>query len=302
MARRIFAARQKSVTLCGCPAVLFQRFVRWNGSCNGLGVSIHISSQHPTQIPHSPINKTPVTSARPQATFSSLLSSIAVNKPVKRATLTASPTVQTAGTTSAAATPVPAAPAVPVSSSGTSLANLMAAASYAGVPYADLGQFYNSGSGDNWQQNMANALEARLQSVAANNGPSSQIYNPNPANDTVPIDLKNAKQFSSSAEQMQTLLNTMWSAVHAGNVSGYHTALQQLDSWYQGNGQQNYYTGLSDQQVAAFAPSGGMPQVDMPNANGAVAAATLAAITGKSTAATNLAAIAQSAITGTIRT
>ncbi len=175
----------------------------------------------------------------------------------------------------------------------------MAAASYAGVPYADLSAKYNAvsnGSYDpTWQTKLANALEARLQSVAGS-GTANQIYDPNPANDTVPIDLTNTKQFSSSSSEINGLLNNMWSAVHAGDVNGYHSALQQVDSWYQGNGQQNYYTGLTDGQVAAFNPANRINTgVDMPNANPAIAAAELAAITGQANPMSNLASIAQGA-------
>ncbi len=186
-----------------------------------------------------------------------------------------------------------------MSSDGTLLCNLTAAASYAGVPYADLSATYNGTSNGaydpNWQTKLANAIEARLQSVAGG-GASSQVYDPNPANDTVPLNLTNAKQFSSSSSEINGLLSNMWNAVHAGDVSGYHTALQQVDSWYQGNGQQNYYTGLSDAQVAAFNPANPInPAVNMPNANASVAAAELVMIKSQPTVATNLAAIAQSA-------
>lgn len=175
----------------------------------------------------------------------------------------------------------------------------MAAASYAGVPYADLSATYNAvsnGSYDpNWQTKLANALEARLQSVAGSST-ANQIYDPNPANDSVPIDLTNTKQFSSSSSEINDLLNNMWAAVHAGDVNGYHSALQQVDSWYQSKGQQNYYTGLTDGDVAAFNPANRInPAVAMPNANPAVAAAELAAITGQSASMSNLASVAQAA-------
>jgi hypothetical protein len=190
----------------------------------------------------------------------------------------------------------------PCSSDGTSLANLMAAASYAGVSCSDLSSLYNGTSNGaydpNWQTKLANAVESRLQSVAgAGSGTSNQIYDPNPANDTVPIDLTNTKQFSSSSSEINGLLNNMWSAVHAGDVNAYHSALQQVDSWYQSNGQQNYYTGLSDKQVAAYNPSNGANlSVSMPNANPTVAAAELAAITGQSASMSNLASVAQATI------
>lgn len=268
------------------------------------GVSIHLSPIHPPQIAHSPVSKTPVNSAKPQQ-FSNMLSSIASSKPTQRLTLNAaaSPLASTSAPASTATPTTPAALPVATSSDGTSLANLMAAASYAGIPYADLGQTYNSASATdpNWQTNMANALEARLQTVASGSAPSSQVYDPNPGNDSVPISLTNAKQFSSSADQIQGMLNNMWSAVHSGNVAGYHNSLQQVDSWYQSNGQQNYYTGLSDAQVAAFNPSSSSPQVDMPNANATIAAAELAAITGQSASVSNLASVAQGAMAGPIK-
>lgn len=197
-------------------------------------------------------------------------------------------------------------PTVNVSSDGTSLANLMAAASYAGVPYADLAAQYNGTSNGaydpNWQQKLANALESRLESVAGTST-ANQVYDPNPSNDSVPIDLTNTKQFTSSSAQIEGLLGNMWAAVHAGDVSGYHTALQQVDAFYQSNGQQNYYTGLSDGEVAAFNPANNInPSVAMPNANATVAAAELSAITGQSASMNNLASVAQSALAGPIST
>lgn len=143
---------------------------------------------------------------------------------------------------------------------------------------------------------MANAPEARLQSVAGS-GTYNQVYDPNPSNDNVKINLTNTKQFTSSATEIQKLLNNMWAAVHAGSVSGYHAALQQVDSWYGSNGQQNYYTGLTDGQVAAFNPANNPGMTEMPNANPTVATAELAAITGQSAAMSNLASAAQSAST-----
>ncbi len=237
--------------------------------------------------------------------FSTLLNSIASNKPAQRTSVaSAAPS----SSTSTPATPISPFPIstdttpipTPVSSTGTSLANLMAAASYAGVPYADLSATYNgvsNGSYDpTWQTKLANALEARLQSVAGS-GTANQIYDPNPANDTVPIDLTNTKQFSSSSSEINGLLNNMWSAVHAGDVNAYHSALQQVDSWYQGNGQQNYYTGLTDGQVAAFNPANRTSAgVEMPNANPAIAAAELVAITGQAKPMSNLASVAQGAV------
>ncbi len=180
----------------------------------------------------------------------------------------------------------------------------MAAASYAGVPYADLSARYNgvvNGVFDpDWQSKLANALESRLQSVAGT-GTANQVYDPNPANDSVPIDLTNTKQFTSSSAEINGLLNTMWAAVHTGDVSGYHSALQQVDSWYQSNGQQNYYTGLTDAQVAAFNPANAAPlNVAMPNASASIAAAELAAITGHAESMSNLAAVSQS--TGVVKT
>lgn len=132
--------------------------------------------------------------------------------------------------------------------------------------------------------------------LAANGGYSNQVYDPNPANDSVPIDRTNTKQFFSSIDEMQGLLNTMWAAVHAGDVNGYHKALQNVDAWYQSNGQQNYYTGLTDAQVAAFDPAKRALITSMPNANSTVAAAELAAITGQPESMSNLAAVAQSAM------
>ena len=261
------------------------------------------------------MSQAPAKNTKTQA-FSTLLNNIASNKPAQRSSLasaTAASSTGTAGSTSTPGTPsTPSTPIspfpistdttpvpTPVSSTGTSLANLMAAASYAGVPYADLSAKYNAVSNGvydpNWQTKLANALEARLQSVAGS-GTADQIYDPNPANDTVPIDLTNTKQFSSSSSEINGLLNNMWAAVHAGDVSAYHSALQQVDSWYQSNGQQNYYTGLTDGQVAAYNPAnGGNPAVSMPNANAAVAAAELAAITGQSASMSNLASVAQGA-------
>ena len=146
-----------------------------------------------------------------------------------------------------------------------------------------------------WQTKLANAIEARLESVAGM-GAGNQVYDPNPANDSVPIDLTNTKQFTSSSSEINSLLNTMWATVHAGDVNAYHTALANVDAWYQSNGQQNYYTGLTDKQVAAFNPANNIsPTVSMPNANSAVAAAELTAILGKSAPLSNLASIAQAA-------
>jgi hypothetical protein len=90
----------------------------------------------------------------------------------------------------------------------------------------------------------------------------------------------------------------MWAADHAGDVNGYHTALTNVDKWYQSNGQQNYQTGLTDAQVAAFDPAKRAMMTNMPNANSAVAAAELAAITGQSAPAMNLADVAQMALNG----
>ncbi len=277
------------------------------------GVAIHINPLQTHAIASKPASPAPVKSANTEP-FSAMLSSIASNKPSQR-TSAGSGTTSTATTTTSSGPNAislfdnPAVDAMPAtvstSSDGTSLANLMAAASYAGVPYADLSAQFNgtcNGSYDpSWQQKLANALEARLQSVAGS-GTANQIYDPNPANDSVPIDLTNTKQFTSSASEIQGLLNNMWSAVHAGDVNGYHNALQQVDTWYQSNGQQNYYTGLTDGEVAAFNPATRTLGVNMPNANATVAAAELAAITGKAAAVTNLASIAQSALTGNIST
>lgn len=273
-------------------------------------MAIHINSLLNHAIASKPASPTPAKTTNTEA-FNAMLSSIASNKPSQR-TSRGSGTATT--TTSSAPNPIslfdnPAVDAMPptvsTSSDGTSLANLMAAASYAGVPYADLSAQFNgtcNGSYDpNWQQKLANALESRLQSVAGS-GTANQVYDPNPANDSVPIDLTNTKQFTSSASEIQGLLNNMWSAVHAGDVNGYHSALQQVDTWYQSNGQQNYYTGLTDGEVANFNPATRTIGVDMPNANSTVAAAELKAIIGQSTPASNLAAIAQSAMTGTTKT
>jgi hypothetical protein len=239
-----------------------------------------------------PAAKAPVQSAHTTA-FSTLFGSLASNKPAQRAS--------GAGVATSVAPAAPAASAAavvkgPTSSDGTSLANLMAAASYSGVPYDDLAQVYSAHAATDpaWQQKMADALESRLQLVAGP-GLSTQVYDPNPANDTVEVDKTNTKQFFSSADDIQGLLNTMWSAVHAGDVNGYHKALQNVDTWYQGNGQQNYYTGLSDAQVSAFDPAKRALLPNMPNANANVAAAELAAITGQSASMSNLAAVAQSA-------
>ncbi len=265
-------------------------------------MAIHISTIQNRGIASQPAGQVPAKTTKP-TTFSTLLNSIASNKPVQR-TSAATTSGSTTGSTSTLPMPVASgatAPATPpCSSDGTSLANLMAAASYANVSCSDLTSLYNgtaNGAYDpNWQTKLANAIEARLQS-AAGSGTANQIYDPNPANDSVPIDLTNTKQFSSSSSQINDLLNNMWSAVHAGDVSAYHTALQQVDSWYQSNGQQNYYTGLTDGQVAAFNPANGANLSSAsPNANSAVAAAELAAITGQSAPMSNLAAIAQSAI------
>ena len=272
-------------------------------------MAIHTNPIRPHSIASQPVSQAPAKNTQTQA-FSTLLNSIASNKPAQRTPVvgaTANGSTNTPSSTSTPSAPISPFPIstdttpvpTPVSSTGTSLANLMAAASYAGVPYADLTSTFNgvsNGSYDpNWQTKLANALEARLQSVAGSST-ANQIYDPNPANDTVPIDLTNTKQFSSSSFEINTLLNNMWSAVHAGDVNAYHSALQQVDSWYQSNGQQNYYTGLSDGQVAAYNPANGVGQgVEMPNANPTVAAAELAAITGQSASMLNLASIAQAA-------
>jgi hypothetical protein len=255
-----------------------------------------------------PVSQIPVKSTT-NLSFSRVLNGIASNSPVQRTSTVSTTGGSTASTippstisifqNSGAVSPA-GSTVVPVSSDGTSLANLMAAASYAGVPYADLTSQYNgtsNGSYDpTWQTKLANALEARLQSVAGEST-ANQIYDPNPANDNVPFDPTNLKPFFSSGAQINGLLSNMWSAVHAGDVNGYHAALQQVDAWYQSNGQQNYYTGLTDGQVAAFNPANGMsPSAAMPNANASVAAAELHAIQGQSGAAMNLAAIAQSAL------
>lgn len=285
-----------------------------------LRVSIHIRPIHQLELANSPLSRTSV-KGKPTEDFSTLMGTIATNKPVSRTNTTTqqqnaqtstSPSSSTSstgasgtsssGTTGTTSSGPSSAPAVVTSSDGTSLANLMAAASYAGVPYSDLGQQFNNGVYDPaWQQKMANALESRLQSVAGG-GASSQVYDPNPSNDTVAVDPTNTKQFMSSADEIQGLLNNMWSAVHAGDVSGYHNALQQVDTWYQSNGQQNYYTGLSDSQVAAFNPANVNMGTSMPNANATVASAELSAIVGKSSAMSNLASVAQSALAGAIKT
>lgn len=262
-------------------------------------MAIHISSLHPPSIASRPPAKAPVQSVHSDV-FRTLFGSLASNRPsqrspVQQATAPAT-TVTTANANPAGSAPVTSTPVKPpTSSDGTSLANLMAAASYAGVPYYDLPQIYNSGHGTydpNWQQKMADALEARLQLVAGP-GISKQVYDPNPANDRVPIDLMNTKQFTSSASEIQGLLNNMWGAIHAGDVNGYHAALQTVDAWYQSNGQQNYQTGLTDAQVAAFDPAKRALMTEMPNANASVAAAELAAITGQSSPMANLAEVAQ---------
>ena len=289
----------------------------WHGTCKIPGVAIHINPVQNHSIAKQPVSQTPAKTAA-NVSFSKLLNGITSNQPTQRTSTVSATSSSTANTT----TPTPPNPisifqqgsgsgnsgstATPVSSDGTSLANLMAAASYAGVPYADLSAQFNAtsnGSYDpNWQTKLANALETRLQSVAGQ-GTSNQIYDPNPANDSVPFDPTNLKPFFSSSAQINGLLSNMWSAVHAGDVNGYHTALQQVDAWYQSNGQQNYYTGLTDGQVAAYNPANGInPSVAMPNANASVAAAELSAIKGQSASATNLAAIAQAATSGTIKT
>lgn len=253
-----------------------------------------------------PASKAPAQSAHTTA-FSTLFGSLASNKPTQRASgagaaPAAAATPAAAAPASTAATPAAVSKA-PTSSDGTSLANLMAAASYSGVPYDDLAQSYSAHAATDpaWQQKMADALEMRLQLVAGP-GVSNQVYSPNPANDSVAPDQTNTKQFFSSADEIQGLLNTMWSAVHAGDVNGYHKALQNVDTWYQGNGQQNYYTGLSDAQVAAYDPVKRALLPNMPNANATVAAAELAAITGQSGSMSNLAAVAQSATSGVVKT
>ena len=269
--------------------------------CICVSVAIRINSIHMQPFVSRPAAAKPPAQATHTTPFSTLFGSFASNKPVQRATGNASATTSTSNASPTAAAAAATAPVTtvkpPVSSDGTSLANLMAAASYSGVPYDDLAQVYGATAGTDadWRQKMADALESRLQLVA-NGGYSSQVYDPNPANDTVPIDKTNTKQFFSSADEIQGLLNNMWSAVHAGDVSGYHKALQNVDAWYQSNGQQNYYTGLSDAQVAAFDPAKRGLMTNMPNANSAVAAAELAAITGQSASMSNLAAVAQSAI------
>jgi len=275
--------------------------------CNEGGVAIHINPLHMQSTVSRPASKTPAPSAH-TAAFSTLFGSLASNKPTHRANGagagTSAPAPAAAAPSSAnAAASTAATVKPPTSSDGTSLANLMAAASYSGVPYDDLAQLYSAHAATDpaWQQKMADALESRLQLVAGP-GISNQVYDPNPANDSVTIDKTNTKQFFSSADEMQGLLNTMWSAVHAGDVNGYHKALQNVDTWYQNNGQQNYYTGLSDAQVAAFDPAKRALLGNMPNANASVAAAELAAITGQSASMSNLAAVAQSATSGALKT
>jgi hypothetical protein len=246
-----------------------------------------------------PVSPAPVKTSSPSlhtAAFSTLFGSLTANKPVQRTTGAGTAAAASPTSTAAATNPPAATVKIPVSSDGTSLANLMAAASYAGVPYDDLAQKFGaqSVSNPNYQRDLADAIEARLQLVAGP-GISTQVYDPNPANDRVAPDLTNTKQFSSSGDQIQGLLNSMWSAVHSGDVNGYHTALQNVDSWYQSNGQQNYQTGLTDGQVAAFNPANRALMTSMPNANASIAAAELAAITGQSASMSNLAEVAQSA-------
>jgi len=287
-------------------AVYIQHVGHWYGTCNTHGVAIHINPLQHQSIERQPVSKAPARSVQtePFGNMLGILTGRTSPNPAAGAIPTTTTTSTTTTTPAATSTTTPPAAPVPVvSSDGTSLANLMAAASYAGVPYADLGQVFNgTGSFDpNWQQKMANALEARLQSVAGTTT-SNQVYDPNPANDSVPFDPTNAKPLQSNPDTIQGLLNNMWSAVHAGDVKGYHTALQQVDAWYQSNGQQNYYTGLTDAQVAAFNGATAAQITNMPNANSTVAAAELAAITGQSASATNLAAVAQSAMMGTVKT